>query len=242
MPKKPVAIDLFVRRCMKAWQLTKTAGPVTYPPQLARRQPPKRPVSVPAAVSGAPVQKGFSAMNFRILAAPVRPRGRVFALLAATRAGRFVVGSPQAQAQPRRAGSRTEGQAEGGRRKPHPLPSQRRRRRLRPGSGRARRRRPASGTGSADLCALDQILPEGPGCQRQAGLLHRQGWADRVRPARGRGRHHRARRRAEENPARHASARHAARSRHPRDRRQQPSDAEPLCDLLRQWLHVGLRS
>jgi invasion protein IalB len=35
-------------------------------------------------VSGAPVQKGFSAMNFRILAASVRPRGRVFALLAAT--------------------------------------------------------------------------------------------------------------------------------------------------------------
>jgi invasion protein IalB len=35
-------------------------------------------------VSGASVQKGFSAMNFRILAAAVRPRGRVFALLAAT--------------------------------------------------------------------------------------------------------------------------------------------------------------
>src|ERR1700722_19197825 len=35
-------------------------------------------------VSGAPVQKGFSAMNFRILAASVQPRGRVFALLAAT--------------------------------------------------------------------------------------------------------------------------------------------------------------
>jgi invasion protein IalB len=34
--------------------------------------------------SGASVQKGFSAMNFRILVAPVRPRGRVFALLAAT--------------------------------------------------------------------------------------------------------------------------------------------------------------
>jgi invasion protein IalB len=33
---------------------------------------------------GAPVQKGFSAMNFRILAASVRPRGRLLALLAAT--------------------------------------------------------------------------------------------------------------------------------------------------------------
>jgi invasion protein IalB len=36
------------------------------------------------AVSGLPVQKGFSAMNFRILAASVGPRGRLFALLAAT--------------------------------------------------------------------------------------------------------------------------------------------------------------
>src|ERR1700727_1357256 len=35
-------------------------------------------------VTGASVQKGFSAMNFRMLAASVRPRGRVFALLAAT--------------------------------------------------------------------------------------------------------------------------------------------------------------
>jgi invasion protein IalB len=38
----------------------------------------------PATVSGAPVQKGFSAMNFRILAASVRARGRFLALLAAT--------------------------------------------------------------------------------------------------------------------------------------------------------------
>src|SRR5882672_6495197 len=51
--------------------MTKTAGLVTYPPHLARRQPgPSGEVSAPAAVSGAPVQKGFSAMNFRILAAP----------------------------------------------------------------------------------------------------------------------------------------------------------------------------
>src|SRR6266566_7643274 len=61
--------------------MTKTAGPVTYPPYLARRQPgPSGEVLAPAAVSGAPVQKGFSAMNFRILAASVWPRGRVFAL------------------------------------------------------------------------------------------------------------------------------------------------------------------
>ena len=38
--KMPVGIDLFVGRCIEGVQLTKTAAPVTYPPQLARRQPP----------------------------------------------------------------------------------------------------------------------------------------------------------------------------------------------------------
>jgi invasion protein IalB len=42
---------------------------------------------VPAAVFGASVQKGFSAMNFRMLAAPAWPRGRVFALTAITALG-----------------------------------------------------------------------------------------------------------------------------------------------------------
>jgi|ERR1700733_13471301 invasion protein IalB len=49
-------------------------------------------------VSGASVQKGFSAMNFRILAASVRPRGRVFALLAATALVASLV-APDVQAQ-----------------------------------------------------------------------------------------------------------------------------------------------
>jgi invasion protein IalB len=49
-------------------------------------------------VSGASVQKGFSAMNFRILAASVRPRGRVFALLAATALVASLV-VPEVQAQ-----------------------------------------------------------------------------------------------------------------------------------------------
>jgi invasion protein IalB len=54
---------------------------------------------VPAAVSGASVQKGLSAMNFRILAASAGPRGRVFALLAATAlAASFMVSEEQAQA------------------------------------------------------------------------------------------------------------------------------------------------
>jgi invasion protein IalB len=49
-------------------------------------------------VSGASVQKGFSAMNFRILAASVRPRGRFFALLAATAlAASFLAPDVQAQ-------------------------------------------------------------------------------------------------------------------------------------------------
>jgi invasion protein IalB len=39
------------------------------------------------AVFGASVQKGFSAMNFRMLAAPAWPRGRVFALMAAAALG-----------------------------------------------------------------------------------------------------------------------------------------------------------
>jgi invasion protein IalB len=56
-------------------------------------------VLVPAAISGYPVQKGFSAMNFRILAAPVWPRGRVFAVLAATAlATSFVTSEVHAQA------------------------------------------------------------------------------------------------------------------------------------------------
>src|ERR1700736_4773190 len=54
--------------------------------------------SAPATISGASVQKGFSAMNFRILAAPVRPRGRVSALLAATALSAAILVSP-AQAQ-----------------------------------------------------------------------------------------------------------------------------------------------
>ena len=79
-----VGIDLFARRCIEGVQLTRAATPVTYPPQLTWRQPPKRLGVGACSGFGRSVQKGFSAMNFRILAASVRPRGRVFALLAAT--------------------------------------------------------------------------------------------------------------------------------------------------------------
>src|SRR6202163_511099 len=37
-----VGIDLFARRCIEGVQLTRAAAPVTYPPQLTWRQPPKR--------------------------------------------------------------------------------------------------------------------------------------------------------------------------------------------------------
>src|ERR1700719_1353857 len=58
-------------------------------------------VSVPAAVFGASVQKGFSAMNFRMLVAPAWPRGRVFALMAATGLGpTFFAPDVRAQAPP----------------------------------------------------------------------------------------------------------------------------------------------
>src|SRR5271168_3364325 len=44
-------------------------------------------VSTPPAVFGASVQKGFSAMNFRMLAAPVWPRKRAFAVMAVAALG-----------------------------------------------------------------------------------------------------------------------------------------------------------
>src|SRR3981189_3037852 len=37
-----VGIDLFARRCIEGGQLAAAAAPVTYPPQLTWRQPPKR--------------------------------------------------------------------------------------------------------------------------------------------------------------------------------------------------------
>src|SRR5882757_6242447 len=37
-----VGIDLFACRCIEGVQLTRAAAPVTYPPQLTWRQPPKR--------------------------------------------------------------------------------------------------------------------------------------------------------------------------------------------------------
>src|SRR4030095_12612845 len=51
------------------------------------------------AVSGAPVQRGFAAMNFGILAGSIRPHGRVVALLAASALSATLMASgAQAQA------------------------------------------------------------------------------------------------------------------------------------------------
>ena len=182
-------------------------------------------------------------MNFRILAGSIRPRGQLLALLAASALSATLIASG-AQAQSarawrsrlrrhRRSESGSEGCSEGSRRSPG---------RASP-SGRCSRRRPAAGTaGPADLRALDQVLPQGPGSRRQAGLLHRQGRPHRVRPARHRRRDHRAGRRAEEAAARDPAARHAARARNPDHRRQQRAAAGPLRHLLPERLHVRLRS
>jgi invasion protein IalB len=87
---KAVGIDLFSRVCMKAcvgrWgrgcHASASIGKETAAQGTASG--PIHYVPAPAAVSDAPDQKGFSAMNFRILAAPVWPRGRVFAVMAVT--------------------------------------------------------------------------------------------------------------------------------------------------------------
>ena len=188
-------------------------------------------------------------MNFRILAASVRPRGRVVALLAASALSATLIASGAQAQQPAPAPGAPKRQApapaapKAAAPKAAPKAPRRRPGRAGPAGRRSRRRRPAAGTaGPADLRALDQVLPQGPGSRRQAGLLHRQGRPHRVRPARHRRRHHRAGRRAEEDPARDAAARHAARARHPDHRRQQCAAAEPLRHLLPERLHVRLRS
>ena len=242
-----VGIDLFVRRCIEGVQLTRAAGPVTYPPQLTRRQPPKRLGVGACSGFGRSRSERVFRNEFPYLGRAGPAARASFRLVGGDRIVRTLL-VPGAQAQqpapapgapaaaPKAAAQgRPEGRPEGA--APAAAAAQPPRRPALPQPAPSRRT-----AGSADLCALDQVLPEGPGRQRQAGLLHRQGRTHRVRPARHRGRHHRAGRRAEEDPARDAAARHAARSRHPHHRRHQSAGAEPLCDLLRQWLHVRLRS
>ncbi len=201
--------------------MTRAAGPVTYPPQLARRQPRKR--------SGVGACSGFGRFRSeRVFRNEFPYLGRVglaawagFRPVGGNSAGRLGCRSrgagPSPGPGPRLPKAKPKAAPKAAPAAPAPAPAAGAPRGRRPGCGG-----PAAGTtaGSADLRALDQILPQGPGRQRQAGLLHRQGRPHRVRPAGDRRRHHRARRRAEEDPARHAAARHAAHSRHPRDRRQ----------------------
>ena len=177
-------------------------------------------------------------MNFRILAGSIRPRGQLLALLAASALSATLIASGAQAQQPAPAPAapkaRSEGCSQGSGSPGRASPS---------GWRSARRRCPAAGTaGPADLRALDQVLPQGAGSRRQAGLLHRQGRPHRVRPARHRRRHHRAGRRAEEAAARDPAARHAARARNPDHRRQQCAAAGPLRHLLPERLHVRLRS
>src|SRR5258708_15392075 len=79
-----VGVNFIIRRCMKASDCPRGKGLSINRLNWQGDSRPNGQVSRLAAVSGAPVQKGFSAMNFRILATSVRPPGRVFALLAAT--------------------------------------------------------------------------------------------------------------------------------------------------------------
>ncbi len=153
-------------------------------------------------VSSAAAQKGFSAMNFRTLAASVGPRGRLLAFLAATALAVSFAMTAQAQTPAPAPGAPAPGQEEGRSESTGCCASARRSGAgAGPAAGPARATGPgaagtgwpaAAGSGSADLRALDQVLPQGTGRQRQAGLLHRQGRPHRVRPAGGRRRHHRA--------------------------------------------------
>src|SRR5262245_35360610 len=91
-------------------------------------------------------------------------------------------------------------------------------------TGPAKRSPAAGGTragagsrATAHLLAVDEVLLEGPGSQRQAGVLHREGRPRGVRNAGGRGGSHRAGRRAEKNITCDIAARHVDPARHPRD-------------------------
>src|SRR5262245_46440501 len=128
-----------------------------------------------------------------------------------------------------RAESGSQGRAQGGARAGTCCPG-------RPAGAGTRRR-----SAAAHLFALDQVLPEGPGGQRQAGLLHRQGRPSRVGHA-GRGRRaDRAGERSQEGASRHLAPGHVAAARNARDRRPRPAHDRALRDLLQQRLHGRLR-
>ena len=183
-------------------------------------------------------------MNFRILAAPALAARAGFGSACRSDAvgfGRSMPSSlPLRPPPPPRREKPPQGRSEAGRARGTAAAA--------PAAQAPRRRQPAAQPPAEQqqiqliYAPWTKFCLKGQDASRQAGLLHRQGRPHRVRPARHRRRHHRARRRAEEDPARHAAARHAAGARHPHHRRQQSAGAEPLCDLLRQWLHVGLRS
>ena len=190
--KMPVGIDLFVGRCIEGGRLNAVGTPVTYPPQLPRRQPRKR--------LGFGACSGFGcSRSERVFRNEFPYLGRLdpaawagFCLAGGDGIVRDVdrfrragpaAGRASACARPRPLPAPRG--AEGCPRKPLPRLPPGRRPRQAPAGWRSRRRRPAAGAaGSADLRALDQVLPEGSGSRRQAGLLHRQGRPHRVRASR----------------------------------------------------------
>jgi invasion protein IalB len=82
--RRPAGIDLFACACMKASDHGNGAGLSRIRLNWLGDSRATARCCCPQQVRGAPVQKGFSAMNFRILAAPFRPRCRVLALMAVT--------------------------------------------------------------------------------------------------------------------------------------------------------------
>src|SRR4029077_153543 len=128
-------------------------------------------------------------MDHRLVIAPARPAARAFAVAAATTMLTALIGSgalaqapppaPTAPPPPPRRPCRPQSSAEGGAQGCTRAEASRG-----PGAARA-----AAGTGrrsaSAHLFALDQVLPEGPGGERQAGLFHRQGRKGRIGDAGG---------------------------------------------------------
>src|SRR3982074_3514397 len=166
-----VGIDLFVRRCIEGVQVARAVAPVTYPPQLTWRQPPKR--------LGVGACSGFGrSRSERVFRNEFPYLGR--AGLAAWAGFRPVSGNgidrhiAGARRESPNSGARcAQGCAKGQGPEGSAESRSRSTRAGRPAGSAASRWGPAAGSGwaapgpagPADLCAVDEILPEGPGRQ-----------------------------------------------------------------------------
>src|SRR5262249_48800607 len=89
-----------------------------------------------------------------------------------------------------------------------------------------------AGSAPADLCAMGEVLWQGPGPECEAGVLHRKRRSHRSGPSGDRRGFDRARGRAEENPARDIAEPGAAAVRHPHHRRPGPAADRTVLHLL----------